>query len=167
MKKLILVLVLGLGSFGLSAQVSDHALGLRFGGSNGLGTEITYQKAMGAANRLQLDLGLRSSRAADAFKLSGTYQWVKPIKNDFYWFYGGGAGLGYVDFDNSISNVLAEDYGALVLSVEGIVGVEYNLANIAGVPIQLALDFNPNLNLLNDYFEDFDLDLAFSARWQF
>ncbi len=164
MKKFLLLTLLLAGMGTLSAQVSPNALGVRLGGSNGFGSEISYQMAMGSSNRLQLDLGLHSNRAADAFKVTGTYQWVKPLQNDFSWYYGFGAGVGYVDFDNQFD---ADNNGTVLLSVEGILGIEYSLANSAGIPLQLALDFNPNINLLNDYYDDFDLDLALSIRWMF
>lgn len=166
MKNILLGCFLLLGYYSHS-QISEHALGLRSGGSNAFGTEITYQKGLNGINRIQVDLGLHRINAAQAFKLTGTYQWVKPLENDFRWFYGFGAGIGYVDFDNSIPLIKAENFGTTLLSVEGIVGVEYSLARSAGIPLQLALDFNPNLNLFNDYYDDFDFDLALSVRWMF
>lgn len=167
MKKLLLSCVLLIGMGGLKAQMSENAIGLRFGGGNGFGNEITYQRALSAINRVQLDLGARRGNASQLFKISGTYQWVKPLQNDFQWFYGVGAGFAYVDFDKSIPIITAEDYGTSLLTLEGIVGIEYSLANTAGIPLQIALDLNPNINLLNDYYDDFDLDLALSVRWMF
>ena len=60
---------------GLFAQnISDHALGLRLGDSDGFGAEISYQKSIARYNRLEVDLGWRDSRNWDAFKLAGIYQ---------------------------------------------------------------------------------------------
>ena len=67
----------------VSAQeIADHALGLRLGDSDGFGAEISYQKSLGRSNRLEVDLGWRDSRDFDAFKLTGLYQWVRPIDKD-------------------------------------------------------------------------------------
>ena len=79
-------------SFTMSAQnISEHALGLRLGDSDGFGAEISYQKSVARSNRVEIDLGWRDSRDFDAFKLTGVYQWVqKPNLTCryllFYWY---------------------------------------------------------------------------------
>ncbi len=96
--KLFIALFL-FGCFSLSAQhISEHALGLRLGDSDGFGAEISYQKSIARYNRLELDLGWRDSRHYDAFKLAGLYDWVMPLDGNFNWYYGVGGGLGSVDF---------------------------------------------------------------------
>jgi hypothetical protein len=48
-------------AFSTQAQeISKNAIGLRLGDSGGFGTEITYQRALGSNNRLELDLGWRN-----------------------------------------------------------------------------------------------------------
>jgi len=87
------------------AQIkSKQALGLRLGGSNGLGYEISYQRALNDVNRWQFDLGARSNDEVNIFKLSGTYQWVNNLSDlalGFNWFYGAGGGIGAKDSDRS------------------------------------------------------------------
>ena len=62
MKRIILVLIATISLGGLAkAQVADHAIGLRFGSGDGLGTEISYQHGLGSFNRLELDLGFSSN----------------------------------------------------------------------------------------------------------
>ena len=79
----------------LNAQsISNHALGLRLGDSDGFGAEISYQKSITSSNRIEVDLGWRDSRNYSAFKLAGLYQWVRPIEGGFNWYYGVGGGLG-------------------------------------------------------------------------
>ena len=78
MKKL---LMLGIALFGFSTvmvaqDISENAIGLRLGDSDGFGAEVSYQRALGSNNRLELDLGLRSGKHYDGFKLAGIYQWV-------------------------------------------------------------------------------------------
>ena len=46
------------GSAVLSAQrISNHAIGLRLGDSDGFGAEISYQKSLTRATRLEFDMG--------------------------------------------------------------------------------------------------------------
>ena len=167
MKKLIYSTLVFLVWQAVQAQISEHAIGLRFGGSNGLGTEVTYQHGLNEENRLQLDLGLRQNEGPSAFKLSGTYQWVEQLEGNFYWFYGFGAGVGFVDYDGSVDPLLVEGFGNTLVTVEGIAGIEYDLLPEFEIPLQIALDVNPNINLFNDYYNDLDFDVALSIRWKF
>lgn len=107
MKKILLLAAFVAGGF-MSTQaqeISDNALGLRLGGANGFGAEVSYQRAVGSNNnRLEFDLGWRNDKNFDAFKLVGLYQWVWNIEGGFNWYAGAGAGVGSVsdnrDFDN-------------------------------------------------------------------
>ena len=64
MKKLILsgIVLIGLAFTSQAQEISKNALGLRLGDSGGFGTEITYQRALGSNNRLELDLGWRNRK---------------------------------------------------------------------------------------------------------
>ena len=95
MKKLLLFSIALLGfTLASSAQdISNNAIGLRLGDSDGLGAEISYQHALGSSNRLELDLGWRNGNSYSAYKLTGLYQWVFPLDGDFNWYVGAGAGL--------------------------------------------------------------------------
>ena len=156
MKKLLL---LSLCIFGFSIQsqaqeIADNAIGLRFGGSNGVGTEITYQTALGGNNRLELDLGWSNRADADAFRLTGLYQWLWNIEGGFNWYVGAGAGLGSVD--------TGED-SEVFLTAAGDIGIEYNF----DFPLLLSLDFRPEIGIANYYGDDLGLDLALGVRYQF
>ncbi len=147
----------------LSAQsISNHALGLRLGDSDGFGAEISYQKSITTSNRIEVDLGLRNSRNYDAFKLAGLYQWVRPIEGGFNWYYGVGGGLGSVDFSNIPNN---SDIGGLFIFAAGNIGIEYDF----DIPLLLSLDFRPELGLVGyDGFSDnFDFDIGLGIRYQF
>jgi len=147
----------------LSAQeISDHALGLRLGNSDGFGAEISYQKSLGRFHRLEFNLGWRDSRDFDAFKLGGLYQWVHKLDGNFNWYYGAGGGLGNVDFDE---DYIVDDDGGLFLFAAGNLGIEYNF----DIPLLLSLDFRPELGLFGyDGFSDnFDFDVALGIRYQF
>ena len=148
----------------VSAQeISEHALGLRLGDSDGFGAEISYQKSIGRYNRAEFDLGWRDSRYFDAFKLTGVYQWVHQLDGDFNWFYGVGGGLGSVDFDPE-PNINDDNDGVFVFAA-GDIGVEYNF----DIPLLISLDFRPEIGLIGyDGFDnDFDFDIALGIRYQF
>ena len=147
----------------LSAQeISDNALGLRLGNSDGFGAEISYQKSLGRFHRLEFNLGWRDSRDFDAFKLGGLYQWVHKLDGTFNWYYGAGGGLGNVDFDE---DYIVDDDGGLFIFAAGNLGIEYNF----DIPLLLSLDFRPELGLFGyDGFSDnFDFDVALGIRYQF
>ena len=116
MKKVILVF-----SFVFTAvlssnaqDVSDNAIGIRFGGGNGIVGEISYQKALGSNNRLEIDLGLANE--FNDFKATALYQWVWNLENQFNWYAGFGGGI--------VSNNGTGVYGS------GVIGIEYNLSLI-------------------------------------
>lgn len=148
----------------LSAQeISDHALGLRLGDSDGFGAEISYQKSIGRYNRVEFDLGWRDSRYFDAFKLAGIYQWVHQLDGNFNWFYGVGGGLGSVDFE-PVPNSNDDNDGLFVFAA-GDIGVEYNF----DIPLVISLDFRPEIGLIgyDGFNDDFDFDIALGIRYQF
>ena len=108
------------------------------------------------ANRLEVDLGWRSARDYDGFKLTGIYQWVWELDGDFNWYAGAGGGLGSYGFDNS-----ALDDETFVF-VAGNVGIEY----IFDIPLLLSLDFRPELGF-GDFNDDLDFDIALGIRYRF
>jgi len=129
MKKTITLLLLSLIAVSAYAQdISDHAIGLRLGDGDGYGAEITYQRALGDNNRLEIDLGIESGDDFNGFKATGIYQWVWNIDGGFNWYAGAGGGLGTADRDN-------DDSGVFLLAA-GQVGIEYNF----DIPLQLSLD---------------------------
>lgn len=149
-------------TFSMNGQeISDHALGLRLGDSDGFGAEISYQKSIGRYNRAEFDLGWRDSRNFDAFKLVGLYQWVRPIEGGFNWYYGVGGGLGSVDFAYATD---PDDEGLFVLAA-GDIGVEYRF----DIPLLLSLDFRPEVGVLgySGFSDNFDFDIGFGIRYLF
>lgn len=151
-----------LATVSMSAQsISEHALGLRLGDSDGFGAEISYQKSIARYNRVEVDLGWRDSRNFDAFKLTGIYQWVHALDGNFNWYYGVGGGLGSVDFEP----VFTDDDGGLFIFGAGDIGIEYNF----DIPLLLSLDFRPEIGIIGyDGFSDnFDFDIALGVRYQF
>lgn len=166
MKKLFFLTLFIVGSvFTTQAQeIADNAIGLRFGGGDGLGAEVSYQRALGASNnRLELDLGWRNDSNFDAFKLVGLYQWVWNIEAGFNWYAGAGGGIGNVS-DNRRAELKGDANEGMFLLLAGDIGIEYNF----DIPLLISLDFRPELGF-NDYdvVNRFSPDVALGVRYQF
>lgn len=161
MKKLILsaFMLIGLAFSAQAQDISKNALGLRIGDNDGLGTEISYQRGLGGNNRLELDLGWRSSNDVDGFKLAGLYQWVWNIEGGFNWYAGVGGGVGTWSYEDNGN----KDSGSYFFAA-GDIGIEYNF----DFPLQLSLDFRPELYFNNDDFIDdnFGPDIALGIRYR-
>jgi hypothetical protein len=127
---------------------AQQALGLRFGGGTNFGAEVSYQKDLGTANRLEADLGLENS----GFGITGIYQWVwdlNSIADGVKWYAGAGAGI----------HMGGNYMGA---GINGQIGIEYTLQEI---PLQFSLDARPGL-----YFGADDLfggGAALGIRYKF
>jgi hypothetical protein len=166
MKKLILlaIFVIGATAATQAQTISENALGLRFGGGNGYGAEVSYQRGLGDNNRLEFDLGWRNdSNNYDAIKLAGLYQWVWNIESGFNWYAGVGGGIGSV----SDSRDVYDDNTFVFLA--GDIGIEYNF----DIPLLISLDFRPEFGFYNDNYRnnrginDFSPDIALGLRYQF
>ena len=159
MKKVILSAFMLLGLvFSTQAQdISKNAIGLRLGDNDGFGAEISYQRALSKNNRLELDLGWRNNNDVDAFKITGLYQWVWNIDGGFNWYAGVGGGIGNQNDQNF------DDNGTFVFAA-GDIGIEYGFDE---VPIQLSLDFRPEIGAVNYYGNNYSSDIALGIRFQF
>ncbi len=160
-------LLLFFGAASMNAQeISNHAIGLRLGDSDGFGAEVSYQKSIGRYNRGEINLGWRDSREYDAFKLSLLYQWVRPIDGGLNWYYGFGAGFGDASFATTTrDNAPFRPDGGVFVFAAGDIGIEYNF----DFPLLLSLDFRPELGLLGygDFDDSLDFDIALGVRYQF
>ena len=164
MKKLFLIAVVLVG-FGFSAKAQQNAIGLRLGDNDGFGAEVSYQRSFSSSNRLELDLGWRDSDYYDAVKLTALYQWVWNIEGGFNWYAGAGGGLGSWEFDDKrVPDFADDDDSGTFLFIAGDIGVEYNF----DIPLQLALDFRPEIYFGDDFREDdFGPDIALAIRYRF
>jgi hypothetical protein len=158
MKKLVLAtLVLVAGFTSLNAQeIADNAIGLRLGASDGFGTEISYLRALGDNNRLEIDLGWKSDNDFNAYRITGLYQWVWELDGNFNWYAGAGGGLASYSFDSSIID--DESY----LFIAGDIGIEYRF----DIPLLLSLDVRPEIGI-KDFNNELDFDVALGIRYQF
>jgi hypothetical protein len=160
MKKLFLLSIALIGfAFTSNAQaIADNALGLRLGDSDGFGAEISYQRALGDNNRLEIDLGWRDGNNYDGFKIAGLYQWVFPLDQGFNWYVGAGGGLG--SFDVNVPNV--GNNNETFFFAAGDIGIEYDF----DIPLLISLDFRPEIGF-GDFNDDLDFDIALGLRYQF
>ena len=167
MKKLILsaIIVIGLVFTAQAQKISKNALGLRLGDSGGFGTEITYQRALGSNNRLELDLGWRNRKDFnhngyddDAIKLAALYQWVMNIDGGFNWYVGVGGGLGTYGYDYNNKH-----YNDSFAFAAGDIGIEYNF----DFPLLLSLDFRPEFGGGGYYKNNYGSDIALGLKFKF
>ena len=158
MNKLFLVAIafIGFTSLTQAQEISENAIGLRLGDSDGFGAEISYQRALADNNRLEFDLGWRSGNGYDGFKLTGLYQWVWNIDGGFNWYAGAGGGVGSYSFDDGDFDDETFFFAA------GDIGIEYNF----DIPLLLSLDFRPEIGF-GDFRDDVDFDIALGIRYQF
>lgn len=136
-------------------EISENALGIRFGDNNGFGGEISYQRRLGSANRLEVDLGIRGNKTYSAFKATGLYQWVWQLEDRFNWYAGVGAGVGSW-------KVKSTDISSTSLFGAGVIGVEYNF----DIPLLISLDYRPEVGF-SDGYDGFNSDFGLSVRYQF
>jgi len=162
MKKIVILVVVFFSGFLTmnSQEISNHAIGVRFGDNDGFGGEISYQRKLSESNRFEVDFGYRDHKDFNAFKLSGIYQWVWNIDEGFNWYAGFGAGIGSWSFNNGFVSDIDD---GIFINADGNIGIEYNF----DAPIIISLDFRPEIGIIGDYGKDTDLDLALSIRYQF
>ena len=167
MKKIILsvIILVGLAFTAQAQKISKNALGLRLGDSGGFGTELTYQRALGNSNRLELDLGWRNRKDYnnngyddDAIKLAALYQWVMNIDGGFNWYVGVGRGLGTYGYDRN-----DEHYNDTFAFAAGDIGIEYNF----DIPLLISLDFRPEFGGNGYYKDNYGSDIALAVKFQF
>lgn len=166
MKKLFLTFALISGAVFIShgQEIAENTIGLRLGGGNGFGVEISYQRAIGGENnRLEFDLGLEDNDQYSAMQVVGLYHWVWNIEGGFNWYAGPGVGLGFYSFEDEAfpgDNEPGGTYGFIA----GNIGVEYGF----DFPLLLSLDFRPEF-VIDDFEDGDDLDfgIGLGVRYQF
>ncbi|MBA6154173.1 hypothetical protein [Gelidibacter maritimus] len=164
MKRIFLIAIAFIGGtmFMNAQDIADNAIGLRIGDSDGFGAEVSYQRALGSNNRLELDLGLRNGSNYDGFKLAGIYQWVWNIDGGFNWYAGPGAGLASYGYKYKDEGRHYKDNQTFIF-IAGDIGIEY----VFDIPLMLSLDFRPEIAFGNDYNDDLDFDIALGIRYRF
>jgi len=142
---------------------NDKAIGLRLGGGNGLGTEISFQLDHNENNRFEADLGWKSDNNFDGFKITAMYQWVWYIENNFSWYAGAGGGFGNYSFEviSNGSTIIEDD--ETFITIGGQVGIEYNFDDL---PLRISIDTRPELGF-GDFRDGLEFDFALGVRYRF
>jgi len=158
MKKLFLLIIVLIGfTFTMNAQyISNNAIGLRLGDSDGIGAEISYQKRIKDNNRLEFGLGWRDNSDFSAIRFTGLYQWVWKLDGNFNWYVGAGGGIAFFSIDDNGIDDEASFFAA------GDIGIEYSFE----IPLLISLDFRPEIGF-GDIDDDLDFDIALGLRYQF
>lgn len=135
----------------------NQAIGLRLGGGNLVGAEVSFQTPFGR-DRAELDLGWGGNSEWAYWSLTGLYQWVFPIESGFYWYVGVGPALGSTNYSGPHTK---NDGLYLALALNA--GAEYNFSEI---PLQLAIDTRPELPVANTDINNW-FGLALAVRYRF
>lgn len=163
----VLILLINGLVFSIKAQeISDNALGLRLGYSEGFGAEISYQRAITDTSRLEFDFGWRDGKNYNGFKAAGLYQWIMTLDRDIKWYIGGGGGIAsykadYINHDLDKFLFKSDDF----LFIAGNLGIEYYFDN----PLSLSLDIRPEIGFWDDAINnnDIEFDIALALRYHF
>jgi hypothetical protein len=160
MKKII-VSVFCLFAIGLVTSVSAQDY------KTALGVRLSNAAPM-VNNSITLKHFINQSTAVEALfsfgeplALGALLELHKPLSTPgLQWFYGGG---GYLAFVKSFNTTKNRDETNTNFGAQGVVGLDYKFAN---VPLNLSLDWKPELNIIGDInFEP--AAIGFTARFTF
>ena len=119
-----------------SGRTADYtaALGGRFGTLFGVSGKVFLTENVG----LEAHFGSRRR----GFEMGMLGLWHRDIgwQGDFNWYFGGGAHLGFSEYDNSLE---VNQRTQSTFGLDGVVGLEYTLRSI---PLNLAIDYKPEVN---------------------
>lgn len=137
MKKIIIAIV-AVFAMSTAANAQFSGIGVRLGGGQGFGAELSTLWNFG--NRVEIDLGWGSHDNYTDFTLTGIYQWQGEIGSGFGWFAGVGARVAYWSWSNGNNGT-----SDIALGLAGQAGLEYQFS---AIPIQLSLDIRPCFYLI-------------------
>ncbi len=159
MKKVIVSLFIAVLAFAGTASAQSY--------KTGIGVRLSSAQAM-VNNSITLKHFLNERSAIEALfsfgdplAIGALYEIHKPFSTEgLQWFYGGGGYLGFVKSwnPNKLKNETDVNVGA-----QGVIGLDYKFVNL---PLNLSLDWKPELNLVSDInFEP--AAIGFTARFTF
>ena len=133
----------------------------------GIGVRLSSAQAM-VNNSISLKHFLNEKAAVevlfsfgDPLAIGALYEVHKPFSSEgLQWFYGGGGYLGFVKSYNVNKARFETDAN---VGAQGVLGLDYKFVNL---PLNLSLDWKPELNLVSDInFEP--AAIGFTARFTF
>lgn len=158
MKKLIILTLFSTAIiFTASAQAYKTGLGVRLSSSAAMvNNSISLKHFLNERSAIEALFSF-----GDPLAIGALYEIHKPFSTEgLQWFYGGGGYLGFVKSwnPNKQKNETDANFGA-----QGVLGLDYKFTNI---PLNLSLDWKPELNLVSDInFEP--AAIGFTARFTF
>lgn len=152
--------LIGIATCVQAQEIAKNALGLRFGGSNGVTTEINYQLGLSGNNRIEFGLGWNDGHDYSAYKMTALYEWVFKLDGNFNWYAGAGGGLGQAVSDNDHHH--GDMNNETFVFAAGDIGVEYDF----DIPLLISLDFRPELSF-GDFIDNLNFNIALALRYQF
>ena len=160
MKKIISIsLIVALLAFtnSVSAQAYKTGIGVRLSSAQAMvNNSITLKHFLNERSAIEALFSF-----GDPLSLGALYEIHKPFSSEgLQWFYGGGGYVGFIKSYNPNKNKNETDVN---LGAQGVVGLDYKFANL---PLNISLDWKPELNLVSDInFEP--AAIGFSARFTF
>jgi hypothetical protein len=160
MKKNVLALLLVAGIFSysnLSAQGYKTALGVRLSSSNAMQNNSVSIKQF-ISEKMAVE-GLLTF--GDPLAFGALVEFQKPLAAEgLSYFFGGGGYLGFVKKVNVNASKTSTDPN---FGIQGVVGLDYKFNNL---PLNISLDWKPELNIVSDInFEP--AAIGFTARFTF
>lgn len=165
---LSLVLLFNLDA--VAQSTSQHSIGGRFGSATG----FTYRYTGYDGRAIEGILSMQSNSKHSRFRIVGLYEYVKPLTGDFNWYYGFGGSIGSYRYKAYTITTIGPNEQQihqrvdakteLSLSIDGIVGIEYN---IPSAPLSLSLDVKPYFDFLQESTIKIFDPIGFSIRYKF
>ena len=171
-----LLLTLGIILFSYDASWAQldtpHAVGGRFGSATG----FSYRYTLSDDRAVEGLLSVQSNSKYRRFRLGGLYQYHRPLADNFTWFYGFGGSVGSFKYKEIVTRTeLVDEDGKtwvntertnpsseLALSIDGIIGVEYNIPT---TPLAVSIDVKPYFEFLQEssikLFDPFGLTIRY------
>jgi hypothetical protein len=149
LKPIFVILFAGILLAAVNTQAqTQHQAGVRLGSiDQALSTGFTYRYFLNEKSAIEGILNLRN----EAIAVGALYERFAPIQGveGLQWFYGAGAYVGFQAFEN--------------FGITGIAGMDYSFKE---VPINLSVDWKPELNLI-EYVGFRASTVAVSVRFVF
>jgi hypothetical protein len=142
---------------GVSAQSYKTGVGVRLSSSQAMvNNSISLKHFLNERSAIEALFSF-----GDPLAIGALYEVHKPFSTEgLQWFYGGGGYLGFVKSWNPNKNRNETDVN---VGAQGVIGLDYKFTNL---PLNLSLDWKPELNLVSDInFEP--AAVGFTARFTF
>ncbi|MDA3779225.1 MAG: hypothetical protein PF487_03180 [Bacteroidales bacterium] len=130
-------------SLSLFAQPGNKNLSKEIGIRGGVFNGLTFKHFIDKENALE---GIVTSRW-EGIGFTGLYEKHKTAfeTENLFWYYGGGAHLGFWNGDNS--DRFDENRYYTLIGIDGIIGIEYYIKE---VPINIGIDWKPCFNIIGN-----------------